>query len=47
MNEEEMLSLNNYLEALYQAMQIGDIVYEPKHSSELYNLINKIKDIRM
>ena len=42
MNEEEMLSLNNYLEALYQAMQIGDIVYEPKHSSELYNLINKL-----
>lgn len=42
MNEEEMLSLNNYLESLYQAMQIGDIVFEAKHSSELYNLINKL-----
>ena len=42
MNEEERLILNNYLEDLYQAMQIGDIVYEPKRSSELYNLINKL-----
>ena len=42
MNEEERLTLNNYLEDLYQAMQIGDIVYEPKNSSELYNLINKL-----
>ena len=42
MSEEEILSLNGYLEDLYQAMQIGDIVYEPKHSSELYNLINKL-----
>ena len=42
MNEEERLTLNNYLEDLYQAMQIGDIVYEPKHSGELYNLINKL-----
>lgn len=42
MSEEEMLSLNNYLEDLYQAMQIGDIVFEPKHSRELYNLINKL-----
>ena len=42
MNEEERLTLNNYLEDLYQAMQIGDIVYEPKRSSELYNLINKL-----
>ena len=42
MSEEERLTLNLYLEGLYQAMQIGDIVYEPKHSSELYNLINKL-----
>lgn len=43
MSEEEKLSLNGYLEDLYQAMQIGlDIMYEPKHSSELYNLINKL-----
>ena len=42
MNEEEILTLNNYIESLYQAMQIGDIVFEPKHSSELYDLINKL-----
>ena len=42
MSEEERLSLNNYMEDLYQAMQIGNIVYEPKHSAELYNLINKV-----
>lgn len=42
MTNEERLTLNNYLEDLYQAMQIGDIVYEPKRSSELYNLINKL-----
>ena len=42
MSEEEVLSLNNYLEDLYQAMQIGDIVLESKRSSELYNLINKL-----
>lgn len=43
MKEEEKLSLNNYIDDLYQAMQIGDIVFEPKHSSELYNLINKLQ----
>ena len=42
MSNEERLTLNIYLEGLYQAMQIGDIVYEPKHSSELYDLINKL-----
>ena len=42
MSEEERLSLNNYMADLYQAMQIGDIVFEAKHSSELYNLINKL-----
>ena len=42
MTNEERLTLNIYLEGLYQAMQIGDIVFEAKHSSELYNLINKL-----
>ena len=42
MTNDERLTLNIHLEGLYQAMQIGDIVYEPKHSSELYNLINKL-----
>lgn len=42
MNEEERLTLNYYIEDLYRAMQIGDIVFEPKHSSELYDLINKL-----
>lgn len=42
MNEEERLNLNNYIESLYQAMQIGDIKFESKHSYELYNLINKL-----
>ena len=42
MSEEERLSLNNYMADLYQAMQIGDIVFEPKHSRELYNLIHKL-----
>ena len=40
MSEEE--KLNNYLEDLYQAMQIGDIVFEAKDSFELYNLINEM-----
>ena len=42
MNKEERLILNNYIESLYQASQIGDIKFESKHSSELYNLINKL-----
>lgn len=42
MNEEEQLSLNYYMQDLYQAMQIGDIKFEQKHSYELYNLINKL-----
>lgn len=42
MSNEERLALNNYMADLYQAMQIGDIVFEPKHSRELYNLINKL-----
>ena len=43
MNEEERLALNNYVEDLYQAMQIGDIKFEAKHSYQLYNLINKLQ----
>lgn len=42
MSNEERLTLNNYLEDLYQAMQIGDIVFEANHSLKLYNLINKL-----
>ena len=42
MSEEEILSLNGYLEDLYQAMQIGDIVFEANHSLKLYNLIHKL-----
>ena len=42
MNEEERLMLNNYIKELYQAIQIGDIIFKPKHSNELYNLINKL-----
>lgn len=42
MSEEEILSLNSYLEDLYQAMQIGDIVFEANHSLKLYNLIHKL-----
>ena len=42
MSEEEILSLNGYLEDLYQAMVIGDIVFEANHSLKLYNLIHKL-----
>lgn len=42
MSEEETLSLNGYLEDLYQAMVIGDIVFEANHSLKLYNLIHKL-----
>ena len=42
MSKEEILSLNGYLEDLYQAMQIGDIVFEANHSLKLYNLIHKL-----
>ena len=42
MSEEEILSLDGYLEDLYQAMQIGDIVFEANHSLKLYNLIHKL-----
>ena len=42
MNREEKISLYGYIEDLYQAMQIGSITFEPKHSSELYDLISKV-----
>ena len=42
MSEEERLSLNGYLEDLYQAMVIGYIVFEANHSLKLYNLIHKL-----
>ena len=42
MSEEEIESLNGYLEDLYQAMVIGDIVFEANHSLKLYNLIHKL-----
>lgn len=42
MNREEKISLYGYIEDLYQAMQIGSITFEPKHSSELYELISKV-----
>lgn len=42
MNKEEILSLNGYLEYLYQAMQIGDILFEANDSFKLYNLIHKL-----
>lgn len=42
MSREEILSLNGYLEDLYQAMQIGNIVFKANHSFKLYNLIHKL-----
>ena len=42
MNKEEILSLNGYLEDLYQAMKSGDIIFKANHSFELYNLIHKL-----
>ena len=42
MSEEEIESLNGYLEDLYQAMVIGDIVFEANNSLKLYNLIHKL-----
>ena len=42
MNREEKISLYGYIEDLYQAMQIGSITFEPKHSSELYDLISRV-----
>ena len=41
MSGEEIESLNGYLEDLYQATVIGDIVFESNDSLKLYNLIHK------
>ena len=42
MTEEERLRLNIHLEALFQAMQVGEIILDSEHSGELYSLINKL-----
>ena len=42
MSEEEKLSLNSYIEVLFQGFQFGDILFDAEHSMELYNLINKV-----
>lgn len=42
MSEEEKLSLNSYIETLFQGFQFGDILFDAEHSMELYNLINKV-----
>ena len=42
MSEEEKLSLNSYIEVLFQGFQFGDILFGAEHSMELYNLINKV-----
>ena len=40
MSEEEIMNINGIREDLYQAMQIGDITLNPKHSKELYDFMN-------
>ena len=40
MNEEELININGIREDLYQAMQIGDITLNSKHSQELYDFMN-------
>ncbi len=40
MSEEELLNINGIREDLYQAMQIGDITLNSKHSQELYDFMN-------
>ena len=40
MSEEELININGIREDLYQAMQIGDITLNSKHSQELYNFMN-------
>jgi len=39
-SEEELLNINGIREDLYQAMQIGDITLNSKHSQELYDFMN-------
>lgn len=40
MNKEELININGIREDLYQAMQIGDITLNSKHSQELYDFMN-------
>lgn len=40
MSEEELININGIREDLYQAMLIGDITLNSKHSQELYNFMN-------
>ena len=40
MTEEELININGIREDLYQAMQIGDITLNSKHSQELYDFMN-------
>lgn len=40
MSEEELIHINGIREVLYQAMQIGDITLNSKHSQELYDFMN-------
>ena len=40
MSEEELININGIREILYQAMQIGDITLNSKHSQELYDFMN-------
>ena len=40
MSEEELININGIREVLYQAMQIGDITLNSKHSQELYDFMN-------
>ena len=40
MSEEELININGIREVLYQAMQIGDVTLNSKHSQELYDFMN-------
>ena len=40
MSEEELININGIREDLYQAMQIGDITLNSKHSQDLYDFMN-------
>ena len=40
MSVEELININGIREDLYQAMQIGDITLNSKHSQELYDFMN-------
>ena len=40
MSEEELININGIREVLNQAMQIGDITLNSKHSQELYDFMN-------